>query len=300
MLDSTSQSISSGAFQRHGKIVAAEKNDIAFNIHIKTLDTERSYLSAPASECLICNKTIPTRFEDIVLQAPFDMKNSYSRLQEATHRKSHCTNCESTGQVMCNTCHGNRNLICPECDSGGKIASAEDYPSCGESSSSSSESLDCQDDGHTTTVVECTNCNGKGELVCTDCSGTGDIDCPECMGAGNLHTYYKLDYKIKRDVTIDKLPTFWGGSEIEIATQFDWDKEDLQVLSSSSRAVEIETVEHCVGFVSLEYLGERYNAALFLDKDDFDGMWDPATGHPETSVRRKLTDLRSRMVRFVE
>jgi len=295
ILDSTSQAISSDAFRRQGKIITVEEKRLRFNINIKTIDTERRHIGTPASECQICNGTYPEKFEDIVLQAPFDMTNSYARLQEATHGKSLCMNCESTGKVMCNNCRGNNNLACPECDSTGRIIRAEDCPSCDGSSLSGSECPDCQNDD-TATIIECPNCNGKGNLVCTDCDGEGDVNCSECMGAGNLHTYYKLEYKVKRDVKVDELPAFWEGSAVEIATQIDWDREDLQVLTSSSRAVEIETVDHRVGFVSLEYLGDRYNAVLFLDESNLDGIWDPETGHPETSVRRKLTDLKSRIV----
>jgi len=299
ILDSTSQAISSDAFQRQGKIITVEEKSLRFNINIKTIDTERIYVDTPVSECPICNDTNPTKFEDIVLQAPLDMTNSYARLQEATHGKSHCTNCESTGEVMCNSCYGSGDLACPECDATGKIIRDEDCPSCGGSSPSGSECLDCQDDDNTT-IIECSNCNGQGDVVCADCGGEGDINCSECMGAGNLHTYYMLEYTVKRDVKMDELPAFWGGSEVEIAIQLDWDREDLQVLTSSSRAVEIETVEHRIGFVSLEYRGDRYNAALFLDESNLDGIWDPETGHPETSVRGKLTDLKSRIVGNLE
>lgn len=293
ILDSTGQAISSGAFQRHGEIVTAVEHNVSFNIHITTIDTESRYITTNSSECPICNDDEIKTFEDLVLEAPFDTTNSYARLQDATHQKNPCINCESTGEVMCNKCHGHGKLECGECNSTGRIC-AEDCPSCGGSSSSAFECLDSEDGD--TTIVECSNCNGKGEVVCTDCSGDRNVNCPECVGDGKLHTYYKLEYNTKREIKASELPSFWGSSAVDIATQFDWDSEDLQVITSSSRAVEIETVEHHVGFVSLKYGGERYNVALFLDESDLEGIWDPETGYPETSVRNTLTDWTSRIV----
>ena len=296
ILDRTSQSISGGAFQRQGKIIDTKEKSVTFSISINTTHTESTHMSVPESECPICNDTAPTKFESIVLQAPFAMTNSYDRIQEATHLKSNCMNCEGTGKLTCNNCYGNGKLICPECYSSGRVVSAEECPSCSEHSPSDSELLDCEHNEHTIIINDCTNCNDRGEVVCTNCIGKGNTNCPECMCAGKLHTYYKLEYKVDRDVTAHGIPAFWSGSAVEIATQFDWDQEDLEIINSSSRTVEIETIGNHVEFVSLEYHGDRYNYASFPKQNNFNAIWDSKTGPPKTSIQHKLVDLKFRML----
>lgn len=297
LLDTTKGAVSSGAFQRHGEVVNTSESTIKFLAEIESINTETSSKTQVESECPICHGSPPNLFSECVLRNPFSEDEHYERVLKKTHHRIDCPKCSGVSEIACHRCNGNGRSTCSSCDGAGRREYDEECWKCEETEYLDANCPECGGTKVISNMEPCRNCNGKGHVMCPTCGGNGFVSCNRCQGNGVLHKYDQTRYEVARSVTVSGLASFWESEPIKIANEFNWNRTDFDILENGRRTIRLRTPSCDAVFVSLKYGDDYYNALLGPERVIDAGIWDPQTGYPKTSFRRKLGDLKSRLLR---
>lgn len=95
-----------------------------------------------------------------------------------------CFTCSGLGNVQCEKCVGNGKVRCHICRGKGFIECPECYGSGSyyDKKFKSRKCKNCKGSGK----LVCKKCNGEGELKCSECYGNGFKVCKECKGVGKI------------------------------------------------------------------------------------------------------------------
>lgn len=296
LLDVTKGVVSSGAFQRHGEIVDTFETSIRFSAEIEAISTETLPKTEVESDCPICHGSPYNWFSECVLQDPFT-EEDYDRALKKSHHRIECPKCESLGEVSCHSCNGNGRSKCSSCDGVGRREYDEECWMCDGSESPDTDCPECGGAGTILVEQQCGDCAGKGHVRCKTCYGNGIISCNRCQGEGILHKYDQTKYNTERSVSASGLPLFWESDPIDFVNKFNWKQEEFDILENGTRSVRLKTPSVNGVFISIRYGDDHHNALLATNTVVDTGIWDPETGYPKTSVRRKLGDLKSLFLR---
>jgi hypothetical protein len=296
LLDNTKKAVSSGAFERHGKIVETVEGYLQFDLVVTIVDEKKSQITEAETECSICENSTATEFRECVLRDPFVQDSSYVKAQKNSHREVECAKCKTIGEITCDVCNGNGRSNCGSCNASGQEEYREECPMCKDEPEHNPECAECGGDGEIVLLRECTSCHGKGHKVCSTCNGDGYVSCTRCRGTGKVHKYDQMEHEIAQKLTTSDLPPFWQGDNISFANKFRWRQSDLNILNNGTRNIKFETSSLDVEFISIMYGDEYFNAVLSTHHAVDHGVWDPETGFPRTSLRRKISDLKSRVL----
>lgn len=288
--------VSGSAFQRNGKILDTETCTLNFDINIEVTNATIKTHKTPYADCEICQGDPPRRLGEAVLNDPITSDGTYERYSDTSHQAFDCQVCNSIGSIQCPRCNGNGRERCESCKGERQITDQQDCQECG---GTGGETTDCRRCGSTGTIevrIRCPTCEGNGHVICGACEGDGTVTCDRCEGSGEVHEYESTIFEVTYDLDVSGFPSTWESSPLALAKKFSFQSEHLasQEITIEWAALSTKPIE-CT-CVNMEYGADQYNLLLVHTLVDRNYVWDPETRWPRTSVRRKLGDIKSRLL----
>ncbi|WP_136591380.1 hypothetical protein [Salinigranum halophilum] len=303
--------VSRGAFERNGEVLefVGETLDVQGSIWIHREGIES--VTKPPDLCGVCSPPEDVEGFEIASRGvsdpeadwylrthgiPYD-DTSFLYPIEKSHRVIECSNCAGKGTIECHACGGDGEDVCRGCDGTGREEEQRACEVC--SGEANPECTQCGGNGHVYIVEDCWSCNGTGTERCATCRGSGHDVCGDCLKSGVNHRYDGHRRQLSVEWTVVGLPQFWeeesSGSFSEILMELDWGTGVLEAKWEHDALVEVEMKSVEVGVLKLrygdtEYFGMQMNCA---GHEGF--VFHPETGSIETSLRRKLGDVRRRL-----
>jgi hypothetical protein len=295
-LDHTSGTVSGAAFERHGEISALTRGKLSFLISISTTYLGRSNHAVAPSECPLSSNDTPQSYTERILSNPFTPSPKFQIPLSGSHSQIPCNGCQKAGEIVCPACNGNGRTNCDSCSGEGwkeigyrcECVDADGRPD--------DQCRVCDGVGEVLREEKCRTCNGTGFTECGRCDSHGLIDCDSCEGTGFRHQYETRDFRAQRTIDASGIPESWETDYRKFGAEFSWRKDQLHVEDSTDQDIVIQTEPFESAFVEVAYGDDTYRAAVVSDVDGRTVVWDPATSYPSTSVRRKLSDLKSRLL----
>lgn len=295
-LDETNGAVSGAAFERNGEIKALNRGRLSFHVSVTTQSISKSnQVSAPVS-CSVCTVGRQQSFIDRVLTDPFADVEIYRIPIPETHSEVPCSACQKTGEVRCSECNGNGRTACDRCSGNGTEDSWERCDCRNDEGEPAENCPTCNGRGEYRVKEACWDCNGNGHTACDLCDETGVTTCYQCRGEAYRHRYDTTDYHVDRTVTADRMPDSWETDHRKFAATLTWTEDNLEVETASHNEVSLQTTPREVAFLSFTYGSDKHNAVIVTIDADREIVWDPATSYPEMSYRRKLSDIKSRIL----
>lgn len=292
-LDDSWFSISTGALQRHGGITNKSKHNIIVQGTI-TIFEQKSSIEIDSS--VSQTQSPRSAFENAIRENPFRDRCEYSYPDPETVEEKPCHTCSNTGQVVCDSCNGNKRVDCTNCDINGVIIEQIPCENCNGKEDSGSCGV-CDGRGTVLQEEECPRCNGDERHECRTCRGTGEIDCETCDATGYVKAYESVTFRVRRDISVSNLPDWWNSSAAAFAEAVNWDRDQL-FFDYSDQSIDVNNSGEEIVFFEITYSESTYNVAVRNCSSEYEHIWDPETGYPRTSLRRKLSDLKTRLQSF--
>jgi hypothetical protein len=295
LLDSRFWTVSSDAFQRHGEVQDVIECTLNFRVITDVENTVTSSKTAASDECPICNGDPPQTLAKYAIRDPLPSGSKYHRPLKKSHHLIDCFVCEGIETTVCDECNGNGRSNCRQCSGTGRRTYKEQCDMCDGAGMIGSTCPECDGEGNIAVERVCKNCRGEGHTQCLKCRGEGVTVCSQCDGEGQLHKYDQTEFEVKYEVRADGLPSVWKASPEDLLERFNPNQEDWNVRSRGKRRVILEMNPVACNCVSLRYDESQYNVLLAIDYPENEAIWDSETSYPKTSVRRKISDLKSRL-----
>ena len=290
-LDETNGAVSGGALQRNATVVDSHPGSIQFTVTGKERGRRPTTRTLPPRRCTVCSGTPPETMGQSFKKSPFRGSDTYYVPDIDTHTRVVCSNCRGSGHMDCTRCSGTGVQECGDCSGTGYREVEEECEACGES-----ENNNCQVCGGTGTVSyreTCSGCGGSGREDCSKCSGSGLLTCEYCDGTGDEHEYEALESDISRQFIPSGLPDSWSANNRKIGSVLDLACSEF---IEDGREYEIQTKEVEACYLTYEYGDDTHRVMVANSTLNPEVVWDPETSYPETSWRRKIGDLKSRLL----
>lgn len=285
--------VSSSAFERHGEICECIRQQLFVRATV-TVSSSRSVETESRRWHQTGDRKPIQRLREWLLEDPFSGKTTHRVPDPATEEEIPCNACAKSGQVQCYDCNGNGREKCRKCDGTKFRTESQRCPIC-DGDSGNGDCPKCDGSGQLTSEVPCSHCDAKGHTRCHRCSGTGVTDCENCDGNGFLWQFEAVYFDLTRNIQLSETPSWWGESNREFANEIDWSEDDIHIQETAEHRFTIRTRSSEAVYVRLMFGDDSYNAAVIDRGDQPTVVWDPETSYPRTSIRRKLSDLKSRV-----
>lgn len=294
-LDETYNSVSGGALSRNGEMSEQTHGVLSFLVSVILQSTTTSnHVTSPA-DCSICSSTQPKPFIDRVLDAPFTSRGTYAIPISSSHEEVPCSACQKTGELLCSNCNGNGRARCERCQGEGSEETVIKCECTKDESQPDAECPNCGGRGKVWVEEVCRTCDGAGHIACGNCNESGLISCDHCLGEGFRHQYQTRDHNVQRFVDLSDVPDSWDTNYRKIGAELTWTNEELVTGKTTKQEIAVQTKPREAIFFTVKYGEEQYNVAIVDGPPKREVVWDPSTSYPETSFRRKLGDLKSRI-----
>jgi hypothetical protein len=295
-LDTRSGAVSGDAFERHGTIESTTPGVLGFGIGVTVEETNPGVSLIAPSNCPICsNQRIESLFE-YVKNRPFSSLGTHTIPATDTHDETPCNGCRKTGEIFCRKCSGNGQVVCSECDGSGSQRIRRDCENCGGEEPYLRECVRCDETGKVWDTEPCSECQGQRKLTCPSCTGDGKVVCKNCDGSGFRHRYEVTEFSLNRDIQANTLPDSWTDDHHSVGKKLPWETDQLIFDTANSNEIYIQTDTLNTVYITVEYGEDSYNAAIVEWLEDNRVIWDPKIEFPQTSIRRKLGDIKSRLL----
>jgi DnaJ-class molecular chaperone len=290
-LDETNGAVSGGAIQRNATVIDSQTGSIQFTVTGKERRLSPTTRTLPPRKCTVCSGSPPETMAQSFKKSPFSRSFTYYVPDVDTHTRVVCSSCRGSGHVDCTDCGGTGAQDCGDCYGTGYRDVEERCEACGES-----EDSNCQVCGGTGTVEyreTCGGCDGTGRDVCSLCNGSGQIKCYHCDGSGDEHEYKAIEGEISRQFIPSGLPDSWSENHRKIANILNLACSEF---TDHGRTYKIQTQEVKTCYLTYKYGDDTHRVMVTNSTHGLEVVWDPETSYPETSWRRKIGDLKSRLL----
>ena len=292
-LDSRSGAVSYDAIERNASNIEYTTSDIKFLVRGSETSLTNTILNKRPGKCPVCDpEMLPvTSMSESFQQSPFKNSPQFCMPISDTHTKIKCEECGGTGDVFCNFCGGSGFEECGYCSGNGYQEMQEPGEAWGGELSSANCQV-CGGSGKVEYRKSCGSCDGTGSESCFDCNGDGRNPCQHCDETGYRHEYEAETSRIHRVIHGYGLPKAWSDVHREVAEAL---KLPHQKVTTDANSYELFTEKVSASFFSFKYGDNIHNVVTIITNNCPKVFWHPKNRHPETTYRRKLVDVKSRI-----
>lgn len=294
-LESKNDAVSYDAIERNASNIEFTTSNIEFSVRGTRTSPRTTILNKELHLCPFCNDDPDrpvTSMSESFQRSPFKSSPEFYVPIPDTHTKVECEKCGGVGDVACSQCNGTGLEECFDCSGKGYQEIQEPCDTCGDESSSTNCQI-CGGSGQIEYRESCSRCDGTGSEACFECNGDGREPCLNCEETGFRHEYEAEVSRINRVIRENGLPEVWSDAHKRVAANL---KLPHQEFTADSNSYQLSSKNVKALFFSFNYGDNRHHAVIAKNNSDYTVYWHPSNGYPETSYRRKLADIKSRLL----